>query len=147
MDNRTDPTSSLRPGAAPTLPQPASLRAVAQAAARQGEPLVVMTTLRGCPFCDLVRNGYLLPMRASGQVHAVQLDIRDDRTTLQGFRGDTSTAAAITRAWKARFAPTVLFFDQNGREVAERLVGVAVPDFYEAYLLERLGAARIAIQR
>jgi thioredoxin-related protein len=138
------------PDSAPTahaLPQPASLRAVAQNAAVQGEPLVVMTTLKGCPYCDLVRNSYLLPMRAKGQVHAVQIDTRDDRTPLQGFQGESTTSAALARAWKARFAPTVMFLDVNGREIAERLVGVAVPDFYEAYLMERLDQARKSLRR
>jgi len=44
--------------------------------------------------------------------------------------------------WKARFTPTVLFFGPDGRELAERLVGVAVPDFYGDYLSARLSEAR-----
>lgn len=124
------------------LPSPTSLRAAAQAAAAKGEPLVLMTTLAGCPYCDLVRNNYLLPMQRAGQVQAVQLDIRDRRSNLQDFAGNTTTPAEQISAWKARFAPTVLFFGPLGQELAERLVGVAVPDFYGAYLEARLAEAR-----
>ncbi|WP_372657936.1 hypothetical protein [Hydrogenophaga sp.] len=124
------------------LPSPSSLRAVAQTAASRGEPLVVMTTLAGCPFCEIVRNNYLAPLRRAGTVHAVQLDIRDRSSTLQGFAGEISNPADMVERWKARFAPTVLFFGPDGRELAERLVGVAVPDFFGAYLDNRLEEAR-----
>lgn len=137
------PASALIPPAsAAALPAPASLRAAAQAAALRGEPLVVMTTLPGCPYCDLVRNHYLLPLRREGRVQAVQLDIRDRNSNLQDFKGQTTTPAAQAHAWKARFAPTVLFLGPEGQELAERLVGVAVPDFYGEYLDARLAEAR-----
>ena len=128
------------------LPTPASLRAAAQAAAAKGEPLLLMTTLAGCPYCDLVRNHYLLPMRRAGQVQAVQLDIRDRRSNLQDFAGNTTTPAEQVAAWKARFAPTVMFFGPQGQELAERLVGVAVPDFYGEYLEARLIEARAKLK-
>ena len=120
-------------------PPPAT---AAQAAAARGEPLVVMTTLTGCPYCAIVRNHYLLPMRREGKVHAVQIDVMDRTGNLQGFDGQLSTPAEQARAWKARFTPTVLFFGPDGRELAERLVGIAVPDFYGEYLEARLAEAR-----
>lgn len=129
-----------------TLPSPTSLRAAAQAAAAKGEPLVIMTTLAGCPYCDLVRDRHLLPMRRSGRVQAVQLDVRDRRSNLQGFDGNTTTPARQVSAWNARFTPTVLFFGPNGQELAERLVGVAVPDFYGEYLDARLTQARAKLR-
>ena len=129
------------------LPVPRSLRAAAQAAAERGEPLVVMTTLQGCVYCDLVRNSHLVPMSREGTVIAVQLDVRDRATTVQGFGGETTTPAALADAWQARFTPTVMFFGPDGRERAERLVGVAVPDFYRDYLEGRLASARQALKR
>jgi thioredoxin-related protein len=128
------------------LPSPVSLRAASQAAAARGEPLVLMTTVAGCPFCNLVRNHYLLPMLRAGQVQAVQLDIRDRRSNLQDFAGNTTTPAQQVAAWKARFAPTVMFFGPMGQELSERLVGVAVPDFYGEYLEARLTEARAKLK-
>jgi len=136
-------TLERAPAAPPaSLPSPTSLRAAAQAAAARGEPLVVMTTLKGCGYCDLVRNHHLVPMLREGLVQAVQIDIRDRVSNLQGFAGENTTPAAQAQAWKARFAPTVLFLNVHGRELAERLVGVAVPDFYGDYLQARLAEAR-----
>lgn len=142
------PTVSPAPAhAAQALPSPASLRGAAQAAAARGEPLVVMTTLSGCPYCDLVRNHHLLPMRREGRVQAVQIDIRDRSSNLQGFRGENTTPAEQARQWNARFAPTVLFLGPDGQELAERLVGVAVADFYGDYLDARLKEARSKLPR
>ena len=101
-----------------------------------------MTSLAGCVYCDLVRNSHLVPMLKRGEVAAVQIDVRDRQSVLQGFAGETTSPADMATAWKARFTPTVLFFGPDGRELAERLVGVAVPDFYGDYLDARLAEAR-----
>ena len=133
--------------ASAALPNPTSLRGAAQAAAARGEPLVVMTTLKGCVYCELVRNNYLAPMRREGLLVAVQIDVQDRQSNLQGFAGDTTTPAEQARAWKARFTPTVMFFGPDGQELAERLVGVAVPDFYGEYLEARLVEARSKLKK
>ena len=127
---------------ASALPTPSSLRAAAQFAAGKGEPLVVMTTLAGCPYCELVRRHHLLPMLNAGEVIAIQIDVRDRRTLLQGFQGESSNPAEQAELWKATFTPTVLFFGPKGEELAERLEGVAVPDFFGEYLDARLSEAR-----
>lgn len=129
------------------LPSPQSLRQAAQDAVQRGHPLVVMTTLEGCPYCDVVRNHHLLPLVRTGEAVAVQVDVRDTRRHLRGFDGELTSPADQASAWKARFTPTVLFFDENGQEIAERLVGVAVPDFYGAYLESRLAEARARLKK
>lgn len=121
------------------LPSPASLAdALAKALARQ-QPLVVMASLQGCPFCKIVREHYLAPELAAG-LPVVQIDFRDTRV-VRGFDGAPLTHEALLKTWGITVAPTVLFFGRNGREVAERLVGGA-SDFYGAYLEERLRQAR-----
>lgn len=124
------------------LPVPSSLPLAASAAAAKGEPLVLLVSLPGCPFCELVRRSYLLPARSDSGLQAWQLDITNSSTPLLAFGGKTTTAAQQISAWKATFTPTVLFLGPQGQELAERLVGIAVPDFYGAYLEERLASAR-----
>lgn len=124
------------------LPTTDSLPDTARAAAAKGQPLVVMTTLKGCPFCDVVRNNYLGPMQRDGQVHAIQIDMTDRTSALTGFDGQPITPAAQVTAWKARLAPTVLFLGPDGRELVERLRGMAVQDMFGAYLNMRLDEAR-----
>ena len=123
------------------LPVPASLQDAGRDAAQKGEPLVLLVSLPGCPYCELVRRSYLLPMRAEG-LQAFQINVTDSRQPVRDFAGAVSNGAALARQWKASFTPTVLFFDARGNEIAQRLVGVAVPDFYGAYLDAELATAR-----
>ena len=124
-----------RPGIAAELPAPESLAEALVEALRAGRPLIVMASLHGCPFCRVVRDHYLAPLRAdTGQPVAqrpgtgrVQLHDRQLRT------------------WGVKVLPTVLFFGKGGREAAERLVGASIPDFYGAYLEERLRTATKSI--
>ncbi|OOG41698.1 hypothetical protein [Polaromonas sp. A23] len=127
------------------LPVPESLPAAAKVAAAKKEPLVLLVSLPGCPYCEVVRRNYLLPARNEAGLHAWQLNITDRSTPLIGFDGKATTAAVQIATWKAGFTPTVLFLDSLGQEVAERLVGLASVDFYGAYLDERLANARKAL--
>lgn len=127
------------------LPVPPSLQAAGREAMQKGEPLVLLMTLPGCPYCELVRRSYLLPMRAEG-LPAWQLDVTDSRTPVLDFDGKASTGAELARQWQARFTPTVLFVNARGQEIAQRLVGVAVPDFYGAYLEAELATARARLK-
>ena len=127
------------------LPVPKSLPQAALAAQAKGEPLVLLISLPGCVYCEQVRRSYLLALRADEGVHAWQLTVSDKTTPLIGFNGQPTTAARQAAALKATFTPTVLFMGSQGQELAERLVGIAVPDFYGAYLDQRLAAARKAL--
>ena len=127
------------------LPVPVSLPGAAQTAAAKKEPLVLLVSLPGCSYCEVVRRNYLLPGRQEAGLHAWQLNISDRSTPLIGFDGKATTAAVQIAAWKAGFTPTVLFLGPNGQEIAERLVGLGSNDFYGAYLGERLATARKAL--
>ena len=127
------------------LPVPASLPQVAQSAKTQGQPLVLLISLPGCVYCELVRRSYLMPLLPEAGLQAWQLDITNRSASLMGFDGKPTTAAAQAQAWETRVTPTVLFLGSQGQELAERLVGIAVPDFYGAYLEQRLVVARRAL--
>ena len=127
------------------LPHAVSLPDELAAALRHGEPLVVMVSLEGCPFCVVARNNYLGPLRAEGRLDIVQVDMRSAHP-LKDFQGQPLTHEQMTRRWAIKVAPTVLFFGRGGLEVAERLVGGTLPDFYGAYLDQRLETARKAVR-
>lgn len=126
------------------LPVPQSLKdELAKALARR-TPLVVMVSLDRCPFCKVARDHYLEPLSRKEGISVVQIDMRSAKS-VQHFDGSEKTHDQITREWGITIAPTVLFFGANGKEVAERLVGGYLPDFYGAYLEERIAKARAAI--
>jgi thioredoxin-related protein len=130
----------LNASAAVTLPAAESLPASLEHALQAKQPLVVMVSLHGCAFCKVVRENYLQPLRVSG-LQVVQVDMRDNRA-LVDFDGTSLTHDAWVRKQGIKLAPTVLFFGAQGREVAARLKGAYLPDFYGAYLDEQLAVAR-----
>ena len=99
-----------------------------------------MASLHGCPFCRVVRDHYLAPLRADTGQPVVQLDTASAQV-VRDFNGAPTTHDRQLRAWGVKVLPTVLFFGKGGREAAERLVGASIPDFYGAYLEERLRTA------
>ncbi len=126
------------------LPTTADLGAsLAQALAR-GEPLIVLATLRGCAFCKLARENYLVPeMRAGRAVTQIHFLSRDP---VIGLGGQATTHGALVRQLGIEVAPTVLFLGRDSREVAPRLAGGSSSDFYAAYLDDRVAQARTAVR-
>lgn len=125
------------------LPLSSSLPEELARALKTRQPLVVMISLHGCPWCKLVRENYLAPMHVQEGLAVVQIDMQSPRPT-RTPAGAATTHGAMVRDWGVKLAPTLLFLGPGGREVAERLTGGS-PDFYGAYLDERLSQARRAI--
>lgn len=127
-----------------SLPTAVSLADELAQALKNGSPLLVMVSLEGCPFCKVARENYLVPMREQQGLAVVQLDMRSSRA-IKDFKGATLTQDELIRSWRIKVAPSVLFFGRGGVEIAERLVGGYIPDFYGAYLDDRLRVARAAL--
>ncbi|QEA11871.1 hypothetical protein [Comamonas flocculans] len=127
------------------LPLASALAHEIDAALARGQPLVVMVSLHGCPFCEVVRNNYLAPMREREGLPVVQVNMHDAQA-LRDAQGHESSHDAQVRAWGVSVAPTLLFLGQGGQELAPRLAG-GDNDFYSALLDRRLETARAAISR
>ncbi|MCF8168765.1 MAG: hypothetical protein K9J77_09160 [Rhodoferax sp.] len=125
------------------LPLAASLRDALAQASRASEPLLVLVSLDGCPYCKAVREQYLIPLRERESLAVVQVDMRSP-ARLQTFAAEASTHDAQVRAWDVRIAPTVLFFKHPGVEAAPRLVGLGTPDYCGSRLEDRWLQARAA---
>jgi ribosome modulation factor len=130
------------PAATPSDALPASRSLPQELALALGKqhPLIVMVSLEGCPYCHAARRSYLLPMWREG-VPLVQVDMRSQALT-QDFKGQRVTHDQLVQQWRVSIAPTLLFLGPQGREVAERMEGGYLPDFYGAYLDARIQKAR-----
>jgi hypothetical protein len=105
----------------------------------------VMVSLHGCAFCKIVRQSHLLPLVRTG-IPIVQVNMRSSQS-VEDFTGQSTTHDALVRRWNTTIAPTLLFFGLQGLEVAERMEGAYQPDFYGAYLEERLQQARSGLKK
>jgi hypothetical protein len=87
------------------------------------------------------RDSYLAPLRGDTGQPVVQLDMGSVRL-VRDFEGAQKSHDQLLRSWGVAVAPTVLFFGKGAREAAPRLAGASIPDFYGAYLKDRLCTAR-----
>ena len=126
-----------------SLPVTSSLSDSLQQALQRKQPLVVMVSLHGCPFCKVVRENYLMPLQREG-LPVVQINMRSAQA-ITDVDGSAQTQEGLIRKWGIQLAPTVLFFGPQGKEIASRLKGAYLVDFYGAYLDEQLSLARQAV--
>jgi thioredoxin-related protein len=122
------------------LPPSKSLLDEINNALKAKEPLIVMVSLAGCPFCKMARDSYLSPMQKQG-FPIVQVDMRSDQP-VKALNGQMQTHDQMVKQWRVSIAPTLIFLGPKGQELVDRMEGGYLPDFYGAYLEERVGAAR-----
>lgn len=121
------------------------LRADGQLSRQQHLPILLVLEQEGCHYCAVLEREVIRPMLASGdyvgkKVILRKLDIAGE-SPLRDFDGRSVTAAEFARRYKAHVTPTLLFLDQDGRELAPKMVGVSNLDFYWSYLDEALDTA------
>ena len=129
---------------APGLPELVSLADALTDALGRAQPLIVLVSLEGCPYCRIARENYLLPMRQRDGLAVWQINMRS-AGIVRDFADNALSQDEMIQRWGVHAAPTVLFFGRDGREVAERLKGVS-PDFYSSYLDQRIAAAQAAVR-
>ena len=122
-----------------------NLAAEAGAAAAARVPLVVFFSQPGCDYCERARRDYLEPMVAQSGAHAqfrlVEVDVTS-AAPLADFGGRMLTQAAFAQEQHVRIVPTLAFLGPRGEPLAEPLVGLTLPDFYQSYIDLRIEAAR-----
>jgi thioredoxin-related protein len=126
------------------LPASSSLPDELDKALKAKEPLIVMVSLAGCPFCKMARESYLGPMQKQG-FPIVQVDMRSE-FPVKGLTGQMQTHDQLVKQWRVSIAPTLIFLGPKGQELAERMEGGYLPDFYGAYLDERITLARKSLR-
>ena len=113
----------------------------AEIASDPGTVNIVLFSRAGCPFCAIVRSNYLRPLAEEGRarIRVVEIPIDDQRRHIE-WRGQRLTHVQFAHQYKARLAPTVVFLDASGRELATRIVGLS-HDYFGAYLEAGISAA------
>lgn len=119
------------------LPIAVSFAVDGVAVAARKVPLLVLFSRANCSWCDRARQEFLLPMMAEPdagrRVLVRQIDIDSD-ASLVDFTGNATTHRRFAQSQHARFAPTLMFYGPDGKQVAEPVVGFLLADFYSSYI-------------
>lgn len=119
-----------------------------QADTASGKPLVVMFSSSSCGYCARLEEEQFVPLLISGQyrgrilIRKLSLDAGRSAVDVDGTRVATDSIAG---RYGVLVTPTVLLLGPGGAELAERLVGIGLPDFYGAYLDRSIRAAERAL--
>lgn len=136
-------------GRAAELPPATDLAADVQRSVQDKQPLVVMFSSDGCPYCEAVSH-YLAALvdnpAYQGRARVRLVETQDGDTELLDFAGQRRSHAAFADAQGVGFVPIVRFFGPKGERLAPDLVGLGLEDFYLPYLLENVDAARAKLQ-
>ncbi len=132
---------------ASALPEAEDLNQDARLMQEAGQPMVVLFSQRACGWCDRARQ-QLAPMArdAATQGGAVfrQIDIDRD-ALLVDFSGQVTSHRRFSGDEGVRFTPTLIVFGPDGRQLAEPILGLRLPDFYAHYVAQAIDQARTAM--
>jgi thioredoxin-related protein len=130
------------------LPKAVDLQADAMESKRLGVPILLFFSLKGCPYCEVIRASHLVPMQAETKPRVLirQINLQDD-SSMRGFDGRMTKHREYSQSRKINFAPVVALVDGEGNALAEPLKGAMLPDFYGAHLEDAITQATAAMRQ
>lgn len=113
--------------------------------ARSGQILVAgLYSSDRCPWCVAVKKEQLLPRMRAAMAPTLRIVEFNADSNAVFTLPDRSKKTA--RQWAAQFGfrvmPTLALLNETASPIGEPLIGYASPDFYAAYLEDRINAAQ-----
>ena len=143
-------------GAACAQQQPAPLQyaddfaALGRLAAANRLPIMLVFTRPGCPYCARAKHDHLEPLSASPglgvKVVLREIEAPNELIPLRDFDGTMTTHAEFSRKYAVRAVPTVIVVDSRGKPLADALIGLNLPEFYNLYLEQAIDTARLKLR-
>ncbi|NOX09832.1 MAG: thioredoxin fold domain-containing protein [Gammaproteobacteria bacterium] len=114
------------------------LQETAQTASKKNLLIILYAAYVDCTYCALLEEEILLPMLIDDsyddKILIRKIMIDDDDDNIISFSGKPATIEQLNAHYQMDFAPTLLFLDPDGNEIAKRMVGINTPELYAAYL-------------
>ena len=125
--------------AASVLPKLENFSVDSQLAKEKNLAIVVLVEQTGCQYCEIVSEEFLYPFHKFGLYkdkaifRRISLDRGETITDLDRIKLSTET---FCEKYGANFTPTVLFLDDKGNSLTQKILGMSSQDFY-GYKLEK----------
>ena len=107
-------------------------------------PLLLEFAAEHCEYCTLLEEEVLDPtlLNRDYERRVLMRKVVIDRSgKLRDFNDTPVNATELASRYKVFVTPTLLFLDSQGRELAERMVGVTTLEFYGGYLDQAMDAS------
>jgi thioredoxin-related protein len=140
-------TTALR--AETDVPIARNLQADGQLAHDRRLPILLAFSAIECSYCELLEEEFLQPMLLGGEYRdriMIRKLVLDNGSRLADFSGKPVDATLLSDRYRVYVTPTILFVDENGTELAERMVGINTPELFGGYLDDCIETARLIIR-
>ncbi len=131
------------PEAAP-IPELKSFEAVAKNARARGVPILVEFSTPWCRYCEALEEQVLKPMILGGKyknrIIVKKLEV-NSYSSIAGFDGMQYRTDKISSMYDVDLYPTLVFFDANGEEISQRIVGITVLEYVAGELEKAIATA------
>jgi thioredoxin-related protein len=131
------------------VPIARNLNADAQLAHNRQLPILLAFMAIECSYCELLEEEFLQPMLLGGEYRdkvIMRKLILDNGSRLIDFSGQRIDATRLSDHYRVFVTPTLLFVDEKGTELAERMVGINTPELFGGYLDDCIETARLMIR-
>ena len=126
------------------IPEIKSLKDVADSARTRGVPILIEFSTPWYRYCEVLEQQVLKPLLFNGkyreQIIVKKLQV-NTYSSIAGFDGKQYRTDQISRMYNVDLYPTLVFFDANGHEVSQRIVGITVLDYIADELDRAIDAA------
>lgn len=128
------------------VPTAANLAADGKAAHAARQPIVVLFSRTPCGWCDKARREHVNAMATQAAANpggAVFRQINlDTDAPLVDFSDRKTSHRDFARRHNVKLAPTLMFFADDGRELAPPIVGYRLPEFYGTLIEDAIEDSR-----
>ncbi len=103
-------------------------------------PIVLFVTASWCHYCHKLKENIIEPLITQTNIESYaefrEVILDKKNWHLKDFQGHLTDMKTFAKTLNAGFTPTTLFLDPNGNEIAERIVGLTLEEYYPYYLEE-----------
>ena len=132
-----------------TVPVATDLQRDGSQARSRELPILLTFTSMICSYCELLEQDFLQPMLLGGEyrdkVIFRKLEVGYG-STVTDFTGQSIAVRELSDRYRVFVTPTLLFVDGNGKELAERMIGINTPELFGGYLDACIETALLSIR-
>lgn len=129
---------SLNTSANEILPLAVDLQKSGQVAAKNKVPVVIFATATWCNYCKKLEQNILEPLLETTDIEKYaefsQLVMDKSHWKMKDFQGREIEMKTLPDKLGVIVAPTTLFFDGEGNQIAEPIIGLTLEEFYPGNL-------------
>lgn len=127
------------------LPELQNMQTLGEQAKRNQLPILMIFSAEWCEYCDVLKEHVLNPMVINDMYQGKVVYLRnvgiDQPEPILDWNGKLIKKSKWAYQINADLTPTVAFFDGNGKEVAERIVGISEITLFASLVHSRINDA------